>query len=186
MMRRARQLLRRFISSTRGVAAIEFSMILPILLVLFLGSFDGGRAIAIYMKVRSATYSLAAISNQYTTIQSTDMASIMGAITQMMAPYSSAPAVIKISQISVSSKGVATVAWSASQGGTARALGSGVTIPSALAVDNSYLIFAEVSYTYTPMFGYFSAGAFTLSDNLYVAPRSSSCIIYVPVTGSAC
>jgi Flp pilus assembly protein TadG len=185
-MRKARRLYRRFVSSTRGLAAVEFSMILPVLLVLFLGSFDGGRAIAIYMKVRSATYSLAAISNQYTTIQSTDMTSIMGAITQMMAPYSSTPAVIKISQITVSSHGAATVAWGAAQGGTARALGSSVTIPSALAVDNSYLIFAEVSYTFTPMFGYFSSAAITLSDNLYVAPRSSSCIVYVPVTGSSC
>jgi len=185
-MRKVKRLYRRFVVSTRAVAAIEFAMILPILMVLFLGSFDGGRAIAIYMKVRSATYALDAITNQYTTIQSTDMASILCAITQMMAPYSSAPAVITISQITVSGSGVATVAWSASQGGTARTVGSSITIPSALKVDNSYLIFAEVSYTYTPMYGYFSAGAISLSDNLYVTPRSSTCIVYVPQTGNSC
>ncbi len=68
MMRAPVRLYRRFIASTRGVAAIEFAMILPVLLILFLGSFDAGRAIAIYMKVRSASYALAAITNQYTTI----------------------------------------------------------------------------------------------------------------------
>jgi Flp pilus assembly protein TadG len=55
---------RRFVDSTRAVAAIEFAMIMPVLAVLFLGSFDGGRAIAIYMKVRSMTYAVDAITNQ--------------------------------------------------------------------------------------------------------------------------
>jgi len=166
--------------SARGVAAIEFAMILPVLTVLFLGSFDGGRAIAIYMKVRSATYSLDAITNQYSTIQSSDMTSIMGAITQMMAPYSSTPAKITITQIKISAAKAATVSWSVSQGGTAHTAGAAITVPSGLSVASTYLIFAEVSYTYTPMYGYFSAGAINLADNLYTTPRSTTCIVYTP------
>jgi Flp pilus assembly protein TadG len=185
-MRKLRRLYRRFVVSTRGVAAIEFAMILPILMVLFLGSFDGGRAIAIYMKVRSASYSLGAITNQYTSIQSSDMTSIMGAITQMMAPYPSAPAIITITQIKISAAKVGTVSWSVSQGGTAHAIGAVMSIPAALAIANTYLIFAETSYNYTPMYGYFTSAAVTLSDNLYTTPRSSTCIIYVPQNGASC
>lgn len=177
---------RRFIASTRGVAAVEFAMILPVLMVLFLASFDGGRAIAVYMKVRSATYTLDAITNQYTTIASTDMQSIVGATSVVMAPYSSTPVVVTISQIAIDASGKATVAWSYSLNGTARSKGSSVTIPTVLATPNSYLIFGEVSYTYTPMFGYFSKAAITFADNLYVTPRSSDCIAYTPVTGTAC
>jgi Flp pilus assembly pilin Flp len=70
MISRLATIYRRFIASTRGVAAIEFAMIMPVLTVIFLGSYDGGRAIAVYMKVRSATYTLDAITNQYTTIHS--------------------------------------------------------------------------------------------------------------------
>ncbi len=33
---------RRFAASTRGVAAIEFAMVLPVLAVIFLSTFDGG------------------------------------------------------------------------------------------------------------------------------------------------
>lgn len=186
MMPAPAKLFRRFIASTRGVAAIEFAMILPVLAVLFLGTFDGGRALAIYMKMRSATYSLAAITNQYSTIQASDMTAILAATAAVLAPYSSTPAVVKISQISIAAGGQATIAWGASQGGTPRAIGSGVTIPSALATPNSYLIFAELSYTYTPMFGYFSAGSITFSDNLYMTPRASTCIVYTPQTGIAC
>ena len=186
MMRKLRRLHRRFVASTRGMAAIEFAMILPILMVLFLGTFDGGRAIAIYMKVRSATYALDAITNQYTTLAASDMTGIMGAITQMMAPYPYAPAVIKISQIKISASKAATFSWGVAQGGSARAQGSSISIPSNLAVANTYLIFAEVSYTYTPLYGYFTAGTVALSDNLYSTPRSTTCIVYTPLNGSSC
>ena len=75
---RLQRLYRRFAASTRGVAAIEFAMILPVLATLFLASFDGGRALAVYMKVRAATYSLDAITNQYQTIASADMTTYRG------------------------------------------------------------------------------------------------------------
>jgi Flp pilus assembly protein TadG len=181
------RLYRRFCVSTRGVAAIEFAMIMPVLAVLFLGTFDGGRAIAIYMKVRSATYVLAAVTNQYETIASSDMTGITNATAKVLAPYSSSPAIVTISQIAISSKGAATVAWSYSMGGTARAQGASITVPSNLATPSTYLIFAEVSYTFTPMFGYFTAGTINFSDNLYVTPRSSTCVVYVPEqTATAC
>jgi len=184
------RICRRFVASTRGVAAIEFAMLLPTLVVMLLATFDGGRALAVYMKVRSATYSLAAITNQYTTIQSTDMTSITGATSVVLAPYSSAPVVVTISQIAINSVSNITVAWSYSLNGTALTQGAAATVPANLATCNSYpcyLIYAQVSYTYSPMFGYFAHGAFTLSDNLYVTPRSSTCVVYVPQqTATAC
>jgi Flp pilus assembly protein TadG len=179
-MRRPAKILRRFTRSTRGVAAIEFAMILPVLCVLFLASFDGGRAMATYMKVRSATYELAAITNQYTTIASSDMTTIFLAVSTVMAPYNSATPAITISQIAISNKGKVTVEWSATSGGTARAVGSTMTLPANLVVNSSYLIFAEVGYTYTPLFGFFGGTGITFSDNLYTTPRSVSCIIYTP------
>jgi Flp pilus assembly protein TadG len=189
---------RRFIASTRGVAAIEFAMILPVLLIMMLATFDAGNAIAVYMKVRSATYILAAISNQYSTstpIQSTDMTAITGATSAVLAPYSSSPVMVVISQLSISAGGktTASVDWSATLNGAALTKGSSVNLPSAIASSTNtcgtypcYLIFGQVSYTYTPLFGYFAKGGITLSDSVYVTPRSSNCIPYVPVTGTTC
>jgi Flp pilus assembly protein TadG len=177
---------RSFIGSKRAVAAIEFAMILPVLLLLFLGSFDAGNAIAVYMKVRATTYTLAAITNQYSIIQSTDMSSITGAAGVVVSPFSAMPLVVTISQIQIASNGSATYAWSYSPTGTAHTQGSTATVPTAFAIPNSYVIFAEVSYTYTPSFGYFVTGPITLADNLYTTPRSSQCISYTPQTGNAC
>jgi Flp pilus assembly protein TadG len=173
----------RFVASTRGVAAIEFAMIMPVMLILLLASFDAGRALAIYIKVRSATYTLDAITNQYTTIHDTDMTAILGATSVVLSPYSSSPIVVVISEVSVSAinQSAATVVWSNTLNGTARAVGSNVNLPSSLNTNNNntcnsypcYLIFGEVTYAYTPSFGYFATGGITLADSLYAAPRSS-------------
>jgi Flp pilus assembly protein TadG len=180
-MRQLNRTCRRFTAATQGVAAIEFAMILPVLVLIFLATFDGGRAIAAYMKMRAATYALASITNQYATIQSTDMTSILGATSVVMAPYTSGSPAVKISQVQISNKGVATIEWSAAQNATARTVGSSISPPSAMVVNSSYLILAEVSYTYSPLFGYFNSGSgITFSDSLYVTPRGVSCVIYVP------
>jgi Flp pilus assembly protein TadG len=46
MMRRTNPIYRRFAAAKQGVAAVEFALILPILVVMLLATFDGGRAIA--------------------------------------------------------------------------------------------------------------------------------------------
>ncbi len=193
----AASIFRRFAASVRGVAAIEFALVLPFLLLVFLASFDAGNAISIYIKVRSATFALAAITNTYNnsndTIQATDMTTIVSATSAVLAPYSSTPIVVTITQIKATSSTAATVSWSSSLNGTAYTQGSPWTkFPSQLTSTNScnsypcYLIFAEVKYTFTPSFGYFVTGPIALYDNVYVAPRSSICIAYVPQTGSTC
>jgi Flp pilus assembly protein TadG len=193
-MEKLRRQYRCFVASTRGVAAIEFAMVLPVLLLAFLGTIDAGRAIAVYMKVHSATYTLASITNQYQSVQTSDLQAITGATSVVMSPYPSGSAVVTVSQVKIDSKNNATISWSYSLNGTARAQGSSITVPANIltAVGSppsgsfSYLIFSEVTYIYTPMFGYFITGSLTLSDNLYVTPRGNQCVWYpqapTPVT----
>jgi Flp pilus assembly protein TadG len=191
MVRRKAKLHRRFLRSTRGVAAVEFAIMLPILVTLFLASVDAARAIAIYTKVRAASYVLDAITNQYTTIQSADMSAILGATSVVLAPYSSSPVTVVLSQIKVSSATSAAVNWSATLNGTALTQKNPITVPTNFAACSSYpcyLIYGQVSYTYTPLFLYFTKSAITLSDSLYATPRVSECILYPPqsITSSPC
>ena len=174
MIRLRRSIWRRFAKSTRGVAAVEFATAAPVLALMFLASFDGGRGIAVYLKLRAASYTLAAISNQYGVIKDADMDQIFTATSDVLAPYSTAPLGLTVSQITIDANSKATVSWSSTQGGTARAVGSSVTVPTKLNTPSSYLILSEVKYAYSPMFGYFNNGAtINLSDSLYVTPRST-------------
>jgi Flp pilus assembly protein TadG len=193
---------RRFIASRRGVAAAEFALIMPVLLILFLSSYDVGNAIIVYMKVRAATYELAAITNQYGTtasnvgqISTTIMGTITSAGSTVLSPYSSTPLTIVLTQIKATSNTQAKVSWSYAVNGTAYATGTTFNLPTNMANDTCgsgnysgtsppsgkggcYLILSQVSYSYTPMFGAFMTGTLTLSDSLYVAPRSTTCVQY--------
>ena len=174
---------RLFAVAERGIAAVEFALVLPVMVVMLLGTYDGGEAIASYMKMRSATYALAEMTNQYATIASSDMTQILGAVAVVMAPYNTAAPAIKVSQITISGTGVAKYEWSAALNATAHTAATTVSPspPSGVVVNGGYLILAEVTYTYTPLFGFFGSGsAITFSDNLYVTPRSVTCVIYTP------
>jgi Flp pilus assembly protein TadG len=172
-----RSIWRRFAKSTRGVAAVEFATVLPVLGLMFLASFDGGRGIGVYMKVRAASYTLASIANQYAVIKDADINEIFLATDKVLTPYSTAPLALTVTQIAIDANGKATVSWSTTQGGTARSVGSSITVPANLATPNTYLILGETKYNYAPMFGYFNnGGTISLSDSLFVTPRSTASI----------
>ena len=188
-------IFRRFAASTRGVAALEFAMVMPVVLVMLLSSYDAGNAIAVYLKVRAATYSLAAITNQYgignAAISTTIMPSITGATSTILAPYSSTPVGVVISQIKATSNTAAVVSWSYATGtGLALNQGAAFALPTSFAGNTCggtypcYLIFAQVSYSFTPSFGSFLTGPITLSDSLYTTPRISTCIQYNSIPSS--
>jgi Flp pilus assembly protein TadG len=183
-----RRVCRRFIASQRGVAAIEFAMIMPVLLILFLSSFDVGNAIIVYLKVRTAAYELAAITNQYGTgstaqISTSTMTAITSATSAVMAPFPSSAAVVTISQIKATSVSAATVSWSYTVNGTALS-GSYTGLPSNMAKNSCnntypcYFILSSVQYPYTPLFGQYMTGSLTLSDTLLMTPRVSKCVQY--------
>jgi hypothetical protein len=89
----------------------------------------------------------------------------------VLAPYPTAPAIGSVSQIAISSQGVATVSWS-----NTLTPGSPFALPAALIVPNSYLIYSQVQYTFTPSFSFFITAPITMSDSLFVSPRNSASI----------
>ena len=116
------------------------------------------------------------LTSQVSSITNADMTNILNASSAIIAPYSAGNLKVTVSCLSIDSTGKVTVEWSDTKNGTARSKGSSVTIPSALAVPSSHLIFAEVSYAYTPTVGYTMTGTVNLSDTMYMAPRISATV----------
>jgi hypothetical protein len=55
-------------------------------------------------------------------------------------------------------------------------VGSTVTLPTALNVASTTLIWSEASYDYRPAVGYVITGTLTLSDQIYMRPRLSDSV----------
>jgi Flp pilus assembly protein TadG len=166
----------RFANERRGLAAIEFAMLLPMLMTLYLGSVEVTTGVAVQRKVTLTARALADLSSQFTTIANADMSNILNASSDIIAPYAAANLQSVVSELSVNAQGQASVVWSDTLNGTARPVGQIVTIPNSLAVANTYLILGEAQYSYNPTYGYVVTGTLTLSDQIYMRPRQSNAV----------
>jgi Flp pilus assembly protein TadG len=164
----------RFARNQRGVSAVEFALLAPLMIGLYLGSVESSDGIGIDRKVTLTAGAIANLTAQVSTISSSDMTDIMKAGTAIIQPYSTSPLKITVSCINIDGSKNAKVKWSETSNGTKRAVGSSVTLPAALSVANTQLLFSEVKYSYKPIVGYVITGTLALSENMYMSPRISA------------
>jgi Flp pilus assembly protein TadG len=175
---RIRRSARDLSGDTRGIAAIEFAMIVPLMLVLFFGTVEFSSGVAVDRKVTLMARTLSDLTSQNISVTDNQLTNIFNASTGIMTPYSVTPLKSTITELYIDpTTKVARVQWS--KGDAPRGAGSTVAIPAALAVGDTYLIYSEVSYTYVPAVGYVMAKAgINLSDFTYTRPRQSTCVMY--------
>lgn len=179
MLLRLRYSARDMVGDCRAVAATEFAVIVPIMLVMFFGTVEFSSAVAVDRKVTLLARTLSDLTSQSppSGVSDADLTNYRAAATGIMTPYSASPLKMTITLLWVNSSLEARVQWS--QGDAPRGFKSTVAVPTALAVANTYLILSEVSYLYTPTVGYVMAKAgVNLSDVAYTRPRQNLCVIY--------
>ncbi len=177
--------LRRLAGDERGVSAVEFAMLLPLMLSLYLGAVEVSQGIGADRKVTLTARTICDLVSQVASINNSDMTNALNAASSVMAPFPAGNLKVTVSSVKIDATGKATIDWSDSLNGTARAKGSTVTLPAALNVANSSLIWSEVQYTYKPVIGYVVSGTLTLKDQIYMRPRLSDSVARVHLDGIA-
>ena len=180
LVARTRRPIRRFLRDKRGISAVEFAMLLPLMITLYLGGVEVSQAVAVDRKVTLISRSLGDLVAQVTTVTNADMTNILAATAAIIVPYVDANLKITVSSVVVDAQGVAKIAWSDTKNGTARAVGSTVTLPAALNTASTSLIWAEAQYAYKPVIGYVITGTMTLKDQIYMRPRLSDTVARTP------
>ena len=164
--------LKSFKRNERGVSAVEFALLAPMMIGLYLGGVEVSEGISVDRKVTLAAGAVANLSAQTATLSTTDMTNVLDATTTIMSPYSAGPLKITVSCINIDANKAATVKWSVTRNGTVKS--GSVTLPTALQVANTQLVLGEVSYTYTPTVGHVIKSAINMADTMYMAPRISA------------
>jgi Flp pilus assembly protein TadG len=167
----------RFRADHRGVSAVEFALVLPLMLTLYIGASEISQGFATDRKVTLVARTVADLSSQVSTVSNADMNNVLNASAAVMQPFSTTPLKITVSSVVIDAQGKAVIDWSDTRNGTLRAKGAVVTLPTALAVPNTSLIWAEVQYTYTPAVGYVVTGPLALKDQIYMRPRLSTTVM---------
>jgi Flp pilus assembly protein TadG len=178
--------LRQFLRRTDGVSAVEFAIVLPLMVLLYVGGIEIGEAVAIDYKTTLTAHTVADLATQYVSIDNAAMSTILAASSAVIAPFGGATlcqtpsnVVVTVSEVNVSASGRATIVWSDSLNGTARTVGQVVTLPSQLDTPNISLIWGEVTYSYTPWIGRVLTGTITIYENVFLYPRLTSAVARV-------
>jgi Flp pilus assembly protein TadG len=186
---------RGFARDARGVAAVEAALLLPLAVVLLGLLAIWAQGIAIQRKVTLTARTVTdLVSQQPSPLKQSALDCLLDNASYVLSPYNTANMTMLVSEVQVTGVGAtALVIWSEPMPGygTARTIGSTVTLPSAIAAVGSYLIMGEVKYLYTPLKigGGLSIGGaqgpgvvnpMTLHDEIYLSPRLSASIVELP------
>ena len=186
-----------------GIAATEFAVIVPMMLVMFFGVVEFSSALAVDRKVTLVARTLSDLTSQapssapqapYALLTDPNLQNAFTSSILIFQPYAATPTNARVSEIYIDHNGNATIQWSKSatigSGATqatltssTRSPGDNVTsfVPAALLVKQTYLIWSEVSYLFTPAFDYgglMAKTGVTLSDVAFSRPRSVTCVVY--------
>lgn len=167
-----RGLLRRLRRERRGIAAIEFGIIAPVMLMIYFGLVEVTQGVMIHRKVSQLTRTLADLGAQSTSLTDANVSNIFDSARSIMMPFTATDPGMSIASVVIDSAGVAKVCWSDQRNSTQLTVGSTVSLPTALKVPNTSLILAKASYDFTPQLGFPLTGHIPIGGNtIYMRPR---------------
>lgn len=172
-----RAMLSRFARDRGAVSAVEFAIVLPFMLALYISGVELGDGLAIQFKVTETARTVTDLASQFASLDTAEMNAILAASSTIVAPYATNNMAMTVSEVTTNSKGQGTITWSCSLNGTAHATGAAVTLPTGLQTANTSLIWGEVTYPYTPAVGYVITGTITIYQTMYFLPRLSSSVV---------
>ncbi len=200
---------RRFVKDARGVAAIEFAIIAPLMLTLYLGVLELSMGFQASRKVSLFSRTVADLTTQASgNISAADMLDIRKSADWILNPFPTAVGQVRMTVTAVSfanpAGGIsAAVNWSVGYEGVRRSCGdlsivpsnsqpSMTTIPTGVAGVGTSIIVADVSYDYKPLiggsfksFGGGSLSQITLSQTSYMKPRNNAYLSLDPGISAA-
>jgi Flp pilus assembly protein TadG len=173
-----------------GMAAVEGALLLPVALAVLGLVVFGGQGLEIKRKVTQASSTVASLVSQATLPSNANntSAAVMNQSTLdyylslaalVLYPNNSSGLTVVLSEIEVGVNGplTGTVQWSEAWPSTAtkRPTNQVINLSSSIvAAGSTYLLLSEVSYTYQPLGVSQTLAPITLSDSIFMAPRSAA------------
>ena len=174
-----KHLARRFGRNERGAAAVEFALILPFLLMLYLGSIEGSSLFTVDRRVEVISGTMADLVarwNPNTGILPQDtLKDYFKAAQGIITPYSSTGLTQVVTVVKVNAAGdAAAVVWGCGwNGGVAGATNSSYTLGAQMLLRSKggYVITAKTRYSYKPVLGMVFTSAINLENEAVFLPR---------------
>jgi Flp pilus assembly protein TadG len=169
---------RELVRDRHGVAAVEFALVVPLVIVVYVAGFEVMEAATVYRKLTDTTVQIANVTSQYTTMSNTDVGNVLGASSQIMTPYATGNLSIVLSEVTTDKSGAGSVTWSQAYHGTALAAGAAVTMPAGFKTASTSYMLVQTTYAYQPVIGGAFIKPIAMTNQIFMLPRSSASIPY--------
>lgn len=166
----------RLIGNARGVVAIEFALILPVMVVMLTGLIELSYLMMAERRVSGAAHSTADLIAQATDLNTSDLNDLFTAAALVMAPFDTADLKIGVSSVRFDdTTGNPSEDWNGAY--NAGSVSNPTTLATGMGEAGSSVIIVTASYTYTPVLNAVLSGPYTLSETAITRPR------YLPYVG---
>lgn len=175
MIRSVRLWLQGFMLDRQGLAAIEFALLAPIMLLLYFGMTEFSTA---YLANRRANHTASIIADLIAQSESTSRAEINLAFAignLIVEPFDSEPLSVRVTSITMAPDGDAVVDWSRAQGTGLPPLVKGAdfaNLPENLITSGQSLIVGESHYVYTSGATQVIKAPLTFKRRYFLRPRA--------------
>jgi Flp pilus assembly protein TadG len=143
----------KFLRARRGMAAVEFALLAPMMVFFLFGSVDLLNLFDTNRRVQYTAVAVADVMARDTEVTDDEITGAWAAVDLLMAPDDGGIMRFRISSISVVNASTARVIWSEGQNWGARAANSTVTLPAGMMVPGTSVIMTETQWDYTTPFG---------------------------------
>ena len=173
-------MLRRFLKSSDGMAAVEFAFVAPLMLVTFFGTIELSQAVDCRARVADAAATASDLVAQEKTMSASDMQNVFSALNSIMYPFASSKTQIVISSLVDDGNGNGKVQWSVAQNTSPLTTNSVITLPTGLitAGSGSSVILAQVTYSYLSSTTVVIGSPVVMSSSFYTKPRRVTSVSY--------
>jgi Flp pilus assembly protein TadG len=155
----------------RGVSAVEFALLAPVLIAFYFGMAEFCQGFMAQKRMGHVSAMVADLVAQEETVAIANLDDIFDIGSLIMKPFATAALKQRVSSVTRTS-GVARVDWSRGDGMTARAVNSTITLPTDLIANGESVIVSEATYDYDSPVDYFMPGITRFSHIYYLRPRT--------------
>lgn len=168
----------------KGLAALEFALLFPVMLVLFCSVVEMGNFLTVGRKIAQAAQNCADLITQEKSIDNAKFDDVTQAIRLVMEPYPSTTLAFRVTSVVYNvPTGAASVAWQKNVG-TIPAGGPAPTVSATgLGLAGESVVLVNLSYQYTPLFSNIVPSSFTVSEFAVARPRR---VRVIPCTATGC
>lgn len=164
--------VRRMVRERSGASAIEFAFLAPVLVALYISSFEITTGYSVSQKTLKAAGAIADIVTRQDTVNKAFLSEMIDAAESTIAPSPANGLKLKITGVTVDSNGTAKVLWSWNEsGGKPYSKGATVDVPTDMKKPNSFLVHSELSVDHTMLLFFGSPDALQQSNRSITISR---------------